>query len=93
MKKFAYILTFIFMAVIALPTIVALVDDKASIVFAIDEEEKSKEKIAFEFDLKELHSNYESIRFLKEQQDDLHQYLDNYRPVFLDVISPPPKQA
>lgn len=93
MKKFAYILTFIFLAVIAMPTIVALVDEKASIVFAIDEEEKSKEKLAFEFDLREQPSNYDSIRFLKEQKGAAHHYLDNYRPVFLDVISPPPKQA
>lgn len=95
MKKVAYIIAFIFVSFLATPTVVALIDNTVDISFAFNanEEENSKHQITLEFDIKNHHSNYESIRYLQEQGGEGHHYLENYRSVSLDVISPPPKQA
>ncbi|MFD1094644.1 hypothetical protein [Salegentibacter chungangensis] len=95
MKNIAYILAFIFTSFIATPSIVAYIDSAVDISFAYDvnEEESSKNQLTIEYDIKELHSNYRSIEFLKEQEGHGHYYSNNYRPVCLDVTSPPPKRA
>lgn len=71
-----------------------LVDREAdiSMAFTASEEENSvKNQIAFEYTLNDHRSI--SIHFLKEQMADNHYYKKGYKLVFLDVLSPPPKQA
>lgn len=96
MKKLAYILTFVFMAFIATPSIVAYIDNSIdiSVAFNVNEEESSsKNQINLEFHLEEQNSNYASIHYLQEYQNAGDFYTESYPVVFLDVIYPPPKHA
>lgn len=95
-KKLAAILAFIFLGFLATPTIISVIDSSIdiSLVFNINEEESSsKNQINMEYRLEETASNYESIHFLQEQKNPGHFYTEAYPIIFLDVISPPPKQA
>lgn len=94
-KKTAYILAFLFVAFLATPSFVVLIDKSAdvSMAFSVNEEESSKTQINLEFNLEETHSNYLSIHFLQEQKNPGHFYTEAYPVVFLEVISPPPKQV
>ncbi|MFV8225444.1 hypothetical protein [Christiangramia aquimixticola] len=94
MKTFAYVLSFIFVSFLFTPSLVALIDRDIDISLAYDvneEESSSKNQISFEYNLEELHSNCESIHFLKEHNEDVHYYHENCYLVFLDILSPPPK--
>lgn len=96
MKKIAAILAFIFLGFLATPTVITLIDSSVdiSLVFNVNEEESSsKNQISMEYHLEETPSNYESIHFLQEQKNPGHFYTEDYPVIFLDVISPPPKQA
>lgn len=95
MKKIAYLLLFIFVTFCATPTLVTLVDKEADISMAFtanEEENSSKNQIGFEYTLNDHRSSI-SIHFLQEQMANNHYYKKGYRLVFLDVLSPPPKQA
>ncbi len=96
MKKLAYLLTFVFMAFIATPSIVAYIDNSIdiSVAFNVNEEESSsKNQINLEFNFEEQQSNYTSIQFLKKQEFTGDFYTENYPKIFLDIIFPPPKIA
>jgi hypothetical protein len=96
MKRMAYILTFVFMAFIATPSIVAYIDNSVDVSFAFnvnEEESSSKNEINLEFNLEEHHSNYISIQYLQEHTHTEDIYRESYPIVFLDVICPPPKSA
>jgi hypothetical protein len=96
MKRMAYILTFVFMAFIATPSIVAYIDNSVDVSFAFnvnEEESSSKNQINLEFNLEEQNTNYTSIHFLQEQDYTGDFYTENYPVVFLDVVFPPPKNA
>ncbi len=96
MKKLAYILTFVFLAFIATPSIVAYIDNSVDVSFAFnvnEEESSSKNEINLEFNLEEHHSNYASIQYLQEHSNTEDFYTESYPIVFLDVIFPPPKNA
>ena len=96
MKSISYILAFLFLAFIATPTLVAYLDSSVdvSVAFNLNEEESSsKTQVSYEFNYEHVSSNYESIHFLQEQKNPGHFYTEAYPVIFLDVISPPPKQA
>ncbi len=96
MKTPVYILTFIFLAFIATPSIVAYIDNSVDVSFAFnvnEEESSSKNQINLEFNFEEQHTNYASIHFLQEQDYTGDFYTEGYPVVFLDGIFPPPKNA
>lgn len=95
MKKLAYILAFLFIAFLATPTAVVLIDKSAdvSMAFSVNEEESSKTQINLEYLVEDSPSNYESIHFLQEQKNPGHYYAEAYPVVVIDVLSPPPKQV
>lgn len=95
MRKFAYILSFIFISFLFAPSIIAVVDQDAdlSIAYAMNEEDTSaKNQVDLEFHFPELKTNEESILFHKEHDDEFHYKEKNYN-VILNVLSPPPKKA
>lgn len=96
MKKFAYILAFLFVAFLFSPTIIALIDRNVdiSIAYQVNEEESSsKNQISFEYTIEEIDSNYDNLYFLQTSEQDAHYYKESRYTVFLSITSPPPKQA
>ncbi|QYA24763.1 hypothetical protein G3I01_04325 [Gramella sp. MT6] len=96
MKKFVYILSFLFISFLFTPSVVALLDRNVdiSIAYNVNEEESSsKNQISFEYNIEEMDSNYESIHFLQIRKTDGHYYKENVYDVCLTVSSPPPKLA
>ncbi|UJH90266.1 hypothetical protein LZ575_15535 [Antarcticibacterium sp. 1MA-6-2] len=95
-KNFALLFLFIFLGFIATPTVVTLIDKDVNISSAFtanEEENSSKTGITFEYNIQDPHPGYSSLHFLKEQSAFNHYYKEGYRLIFLDVLSPPPKQA
>ena len=68
-KKTAYILAFLFVAFLATPSFVVLIDKSAdvSMAFSVNEDESSKTQINVDFNLEETHSDYICMQFLQEQ--------------------------
>ncbi|MDT0641993.1 hypothetical protein RM553_04030 [Zunongwangia sp. F363] len=97
MKKLVFILSFIFLAFIATPTLVVCIDKSVDVsaAFNVNEEENSSNYNFFEFHFQQNNhpSNYESIHFLQERKVVDHYFDQDYHNIFLDVISPPPKAA
>lgn len=94
LKKIAYILTINFLSFIAGPTIVSLIDDTVdiSVAFTANEEENSsKNLVNFESLMEEAFSNHASIEYLRTHQKEGYSYEEDYHQVYLEVISPPPK--
>ncbi|MGY5849253.1 hypothetical protein [Salegentibacter sp. F14] len=94
-NKTAYILAFLFVTFLVTPSFVVLIDKSAdvSMAYSVNEEESSKTQINLEFNWEETQSNYLSIHYLQEQNSAGHFYSEAYPVVFIDVISPPPKQV
>lgn len=61
----------------------------------MNEEENSVKvpKLMSEFHANDSKSSLAAIKFLKKQKNKFQYYLNNYKMVFLDVVSPPPKLA
>lgn len=96
MKKVAQLLLFVFVVFLATPTVITYIDNSidVSIAFTANEEESSsKTQMGFEYTIHDPNPTYTSIQFLQEQTALNHSYKEGYRLVFLDVLSPPPKQA
>lgn len=96
MKKIAQLLLFVFVLFLATPTVVTYIDNDIDVSMAFtanEEENSSKTQIGFEYTLHDHDPTYASIHFLQEQTALNHSYKEGYRLVFLDVLSPPPKQA
>lgn len=94
MKKVAYILSFIFLSFVAGPTVISLIDDSVDVSFAFtanEEENSSKNIVSFESVVEETYSNHASIEYLRTHQKENHSHTKNYYQVYLEVISPPPK--
>jgi hypothetical protein len=94
LKKVAYILSFIFLSFIAGPTTIALIDDSVDVSYAFtanEEENSSKNLASFESVIEDIYSNHASIEYLKSHQKENYSYKKNYHQVYLEVISPPPK--
>lgn len=95
-KNFALLFLFIFLGFIATPTIVTYIDKCANVSAAFtanEEENSSKTGLTFEYTIHDPHPSYSSLHFLQEQSAFNHYYKEGYRLVFLDVLSPPPKQV
>ena len=94
LKKVAYILSFIFLSFVAGPTVISLIDDTVDVSFAFtanEEENSSKNLASFESLIEEIYSNHASIEYLKTHQKENYSYKEDYHQVYLEVISPPPK--
>ena len=87
----------IFTSFLVTPAIISLSGNQVDIstFFSMNEEENSNKmpKPNFVFDIEKMHSNCESLEFLKKQKNRDGFQIDNYSKVFLDVISPPPRTA
>ncbi len=61
----------------------------------MNEEENSVKvpKLMSEFHINDSKSCLVAIQFLKKQKNKFQYFLNNYKMVFLDVVSPPPKLA
>ncbi|GHA23536.1 hypothetical protein GCM10007103_00720 [Salinimicrobium marinum] len=84
------------MSFVAGPTVVACIDEDVDVSFAFtanEEENSSKNLMSLEYKLEENHSNHASILFLKQQLENQFSYRVGYHQVFLDVLSPPPKNV
>ena len=96
MRSVALALSIIFMTFVAGPTVVKLIDDSVDVSFAFtanEEESSSKNLITFESLIEEIYSNRDSIEYLRIHQAERYSYSEDYHQVFLEVISPPPKNA
>ena len=94
MRSIAITLSIIFMTFIAGPTAVSLIDDTVdiSIAFTANEEESSsKNLLSFESLIEEIYSNRASIKYLRTHQKNRYSYEEDYHQVYLEVVSPPPK--
>lgn len=96
MKKIAFFFLVLFTGFLASPTIISYLDEEIDISMAFtanEEENSSKTQLVFEYTFHESNSNNFSLHFLQEQSALIHYYNDAEKLVFLDVLSPPPKQA
>ena len=96
MKNFSYLFLFIFLAFLATPTIVTFINKDANVSMAFtasEEENSSKTTPGFEYNIQDPQPSYTSAHLLQEQTAFNHYYKEGYRLIFLDVLSPPPKQA
>ncbi len=95
MKKFAFILAFIFISFLVVPSIYVLIDKSGaySLSFSMDEEEtSSKNQVKLDFQFSQLKNNELSILFHRYHDDEFHYKERNYS-VILNVFSPPPELA
>lgn len=96
MKKVSYLLLLLFLAFLFTPTVVTYIDKNIDVTLAFtasEEENTSKTQPGMEYNIQETNPYYTSIHFLQEQSLYNHFYKEGFGLVFLDVISPPPKQA
>lgn len=96
MKIIASFFIVLFLAFIATPSVVTYLDENVdvSLAFTANEEENSpKTEIAFEYLIHIDNRHTTSLHFLQEQTAFNHFYKEGYRLVYLDILSPPPKQA
>lgn len=87
-------MSFIFLSFVSGPTIISLIDDTVDVSFAFtanEEENSSKNLVSFESLVEESYSNHASIEYLRTHQKEDYSYKKNYHPVYLEVVSPPPK--
>ncbi len=96
MKKIAFFFLVLFAGFLATPTLITYVDENVDISMAFtanEEENSSKTQLVFEYTFHESNPGNLSLHFLQEQSALIHYYNEAERLVFLDVLSPPPKQA
>ena len=96
MKKIAFFFLVLFVGFLATPSIVTYIDENADISMAFtanEEENSSKTQPVSEYTFHETPTGNLSLHFLQEQSALIHYYNQATRLIFLDVLSPPPKQA
>jgi hypothetical protein len=96
MNKIAIFLIFLFVNFLATPTVVTYFNDCIDISMAYtanEEESSSKNQIVFEFIFQDSNPENSSLHFISEQAALSHFYKEGSASIFLDIISPPPKQA
>jgi len=93
--KTAYILVFIFVSFLTVPTVVVLIDKHTDIsyVFSSTEEEHAKNNINIEFTFNDHRSNQFSIDFLSKKAIIWHKEKHDLQSLYPEVISPPPELA
>ncbi len=93
MKVIAYIFALVFLGFIAIPSIVAIVDDdlNCSQVYTVNEEE-NKSEINFQLKFTQHEeSDFLVANFLFGVDDTVYDSRQNYHNIYIDVTSPPPK--
>lgn len=96
MKFIASFFLSLFLAFVATPSVITYLDESIdiSLAFTANEEENStKTEVAFEYIVQIDNRHTTSLHFLQEQTAFNHIYKEVYRLVYLDIVSPPPKQA
>ena len=97
MRLTSLFLLIIFASFLVTPAVIGICGHQADIstYFSMNEEENSAKspKVISEYQFNEHKSSLVSIQFLKKQKTKFNYYLNNYKIVFLDVVSPPPKVA
>ncbi|PHR13806.1 MAG: hypothetical protein COA40_04585 [Aequorivita sp.] len=91
------LLLLIFTSFLVTPAIISLSGNQADVstFFSMNEEENSIKlpKLMVEYQINDSKSSLSAIQFLKKQKNLFQHYLNNYKMVFLEVVSPPPKIA
>ena len=97
MRLTSILLLIVFTSFLVTPAIISLSGNQADVstFFSMNEEENSLKlpKLISEFHVNDSKSSLATILFLKKQKGTFQYYINNYKVVFLDVISPPPKMA
>jgi len=87
----------VFTSFLVTPAIISISGHHADVssYFSMNEEENSLKlpKLMSEFHVNDSKSSLATIQLLRKHKNKYQYYLDNYKMVFLDVISPPPKMA
>lgn len=93
MLKKAYILVFIFVSFLTVPTIVVLIDNHSDIsfVYSTTEEEQAKNNISTEFVFNETRCKHLSIELLSKKLLIKDKERENVKSLYPEVVSPPPK--
>ncbi|WP_347373565.1 hypothetical protein [Aequorivita sp. Q41] len=97
MRLSSIFLLIVFTSFLVTPAIITISGNQADVstFFSMNEEENSVKlpKLVSEYQVNDLKSSLAAIQFLKQQKNNFQYYLNNYKMVFLDVVSPPPKLA
>ncbi len=97
MRLTSILLLLVFTSFLVTPAIISLSGNQADVstFFSMNEEENSNKmpKPNFVFVVEKIHSNCDSLEFLKKQQNRDGFQVERYSKVFLDVVSPPPRKA
>ncbi|UAB85121.1 hypothetical protein INR75_03590 [Zunongwangia sp. SCSIO 43204] len=94
MKVIAYIIALLFLGFLAIPSIVAIVDDNlnCSQVYTVNEEE-NKSEINFQFKLTQHQdSGFLINQFSLDKDQVFYDSRQAYHNIYIDVTFPPPKQ-
>lgn len=90
-------LLIVFTTFLVTPAVISIAGHQADVssYFSMNEEENSLKlpKLISEYQVNDSKSSLTAIQFLKKQKNNFQYYLNNYKMVFLDVVSPPPKIA
>ncbi|MDP2686829.1 MAG: hypothetical protein Q8O62_06380 [Aequorivita sp.] len=97
MRLTSIFLLIVFTSFLVTPAVISISGHQVDIssYFSMNEEENSVKvpKLMSEFHANDSKSSLAAIQFLKKQKNKFQYYLNNYKMVFLDVVSPPPKLA
>ena len=97
MRLTSIFLLIVFTSFLVTPAVISICGEQADIssYFSMNEEENSLKlpKLMSEYHANDSKSSLATILLLKKQKDKFQYYLNNYKMVFLEVVSPPPKQA
>ncbi|SDR82932.1 hypothetical protein SAMN04487764_0787 [Gillisia sp. Hel1_33_143] len=93
MMKTAYILVFIFVSFLTVPTVVIIIDEHTDIsfVFSTTEEEHAKNNITIEFTFNAPRTNQFSIDYLSKNIMIWHKEKHELQSLYPEVTSPPPE--
>ena len=80
-----------------MPAVISICGQQVDIssYFSLNEEEHSHKvpKLTSEFQTNDSKSFVSAIQFLKQQRYRFQYHQDNYKMVYLEVVSPPPRMA
>jgi len=93
--KMVYILVFIFVSFLTVPTVVVLIDKHTDIsyVFSTAEEEHAKNNVTIEYTFNEIRANQFSIDYLSKELLVWDKEKHDLQSLYPEVTSPPPEQA
>jgi hypothetical protein len=97
LRLISIFLLIVFTSFLVTPAVISIYGHQVdmSTYFSMNEEENSVKlpKLMTEYHTNDSKSGLTTIQFLKKQKKSYQYYLNNYKMVFLDVVSPPPKLA